>query len=172
MSIVLIVKIVMDVPWNPQHRSCIYESFWTRDSPALFTNLSRNKNREFIQLPLFWLSSIINLIADWNNSLNIRGVYFKILKTTPHRILIYVYRKNRLLQDLSCPKVISFLAEIGYIKLEILIRVWIFYHCGFKFHGLSPWNWIISELSIWGCWRIYQPSGERLYPLRILEGLL
>lgn len=57
---------------------------------------------------------IINLIADWNNSLNIRGVYFKILKTTPHRILIYVYRKNRLLQDLSCPKVICFLAEIGY----------------------------------------------------------
>lgn len=57
---------------------------------------------------------LVDQINDWNNSLNSRGVYFKILKTNASRVLIYVYRKNRLLRDLSCPRAESFLTEIGY----------------------------------------------------------
>lgn len=72
------------------------------------------KTGSLFSYPFSDYRQIINLIADWNNSLNFRGVYFKILKTSPRRVLIYVYRQNRLLHDLSCPKVMSFLAEIGY----------------------------------------------------------
>lgn len=57
---------------------------------------------------------LIDEIAVWNNSLNVRGVYFKILKTNASRVLVYVYRKNRLYHDLSCPKVRIFLNNIGY----------------------------------------------------------
>ncbi|WP_414731974.1 DUF3793 family protein [Acetobacterium carbinolicum] len=57
---------------------------------------------------------LINQITNWNNTLNTRGVYFERLKTNRNRVLLYVYRKNRLNCDLSCPKVERFLNKIGY----------------------------------------------------------
>lgn len=53
-------------------------------------------------------------ISDFNALLNSRGVYFEILKTNASRVLIYVYRRNHLVADLSCPKVNTFLQNIGY----------------------------------------------------------
>jgi len=62
---------------------------------------------------------LIDEITEWNHSLNSRGVYFEILKINASRGLIYVYRKKRLLHDLSCSKVRCFLDEIGYPTDEI-----------------------------------------------------
>jgi len=55
-----------------------------------------------------------NQILALNTALNPRGVFIKILNKNTNRVLIYVYRKNRLAGDLLCPMVQIFLKNIGY----------------------------------------------------------
>lgn len=64
-------------------------------------------------------AELINEINNWNRALNDRGVFLKILKKNQSRVLIYLYRKRRLSDDLSCPKVASFLKQIGYPSGDI-----------------------------------------------------
>ncbi|AFA50025.1 DUF3793 family protein [Acetobacterium woodii] len=59
-------------------------------------------------------SELRQQVSYWNDLLNKRGVMLKILKQNERRALIYVYRQKRLVKDLSCPRVQSFLKEIGY----------------------------------------------------------
>ncbi|MGN0712072.1 MAG: DUF3793 family protein [Anaerovoracaceae bacterium] len=53
-----------------------------------------------------------------------RGVNLEILKEREKSLLLYVYRKNRLQHDLSCPMARSFLEQQGYKhgKIENTVR--------------------------------------------------
>lgn len=81
--------------------------------------LAGMKTGNLFSYPVTDYCQLIDEITTWNNSLNFRGVYFEILKINASRVLIYVYRKNRLFHDLSCPKVRRFLDETGYPTDEI-----------------------------------------------------
>ena len=41
-------------------------------------------------------------IEEENEKLNNRGVFVEVLRRSEHKALVYVYRKKRLQQDLSC----------------------------------------------------------------------
>ncbi len=55
-----------------------------------------------------------DVLRKWNISLSDKGVAMIALRTDESRALIYVYRKNRLRQDLSSPKIRCFLQNNGY----------------------------------------------------------
>lgn len=53
-------------------------------------------------------------IAQKNNLLNEKGIYFRILKVCKASALIYVYRKKQLQQVLANGEIQDFLSEYGY----------------------------------------------------------
>lgn len=53
-------------------------------------------------------------LQDVNRELNGKGVYVDILRISEYRVLLYVYRRNRLEQDLLKPGVMEFLRKYGY----------------------------------------------------------
>ena len=53
-------------------------------------------------------------LEDANEKLNEKGVYVDILRINEYRVLLYVYRKKRLEQDLLKPGVMEFLRKYGY----------------------------------------------------------
>lgn len=58
-------------------------------------------------------------IYECNKLLNIKGVYFVLLRVKDNRALIYVYRKKYLKEILTRRDVISFLWENGYRNFDI-----------------------------------------------------
>lgn len=72
------------------------------------------KTGNLFSYPFTDYCQLVDQLVDWNDALNERGVYLEILKINASRVLIYVYRKSRLIRDLSCPRVASFLQDIGY----------------------------------------------------------
>ncbi|WP_312091825.1 DUF3793 family protein [Aminipila sp.] len=54
-----------------------------------------------------------------NDKLSSRGVNIEILVERKNSLLLYVYRKNRLSCDLSCPLARSFLEKQGYASVDI-----------------------------------------------------
>lgn len=55
-----------------------------------------------------------NSIQKLSKVLNKRGIYVEELCKRERSVLLYVYRRNKLLVDLSCPMVREFLEEQGY----------------------------------------------------------
>lgn len=61
----------------------------------------------------------INDIKIRNNMLNSKGIFVKILKINEDFALVYVFRKNKLIQTLKRNEIREFLKERGYISMEI-----------------------------------------------------
>lgn len=59
------------------------------------------------------------VVAIWNNTLNQKGVKATILNCANNRVLIYVYRPAKLLQELSHSATKKFLRKCGYIDLNL-----------------------------------------------------
>lgn len=59
-------------------------------------------------------------IAIWNYFLNPRDVYLELFNRSEGKVLIYVYRKNRLLRDLLRPEASRFLESLGYNVQELI----------------------------------------------------
>ena len=53
-------------------------------------------------------------IEEENKKLNNRGVFVEVLRRSEHKALVYVYRKKRLQQDLSCEGACILLKNCGY----------------------------------------------------------
>nr|WP_319487742.1 DUF3793 family protein [uncultured Caproiciproducens sp.] len=53
-------------------------------------------------------------LQKWNHALNPRGVALTILQQDKGRNLVYVYRPNKLANDLACADLKDFLSSIGY----------------------------------------------------------
>lgn len=60
-----------------------------------------------------------DVLRKWNKSLSDKGVAMIALRVMDSRALIYVFRKNRLRQDLSCPEIRRFLQSNGYAGTNI-----------------------------------------------------
>lgn len=54
------------------------------------------------------------LISLWNEYLSPKGVTVTVLRLTPSKAMLYVYRKNKLKKDLSRAGVDTFLKDCGY----------------------------------------------------------
>lgn len=63
-------------------------------------------------------------MKEWNRRLGPKGVSLCILRQTPQTVLIYVYRRSRLQEDLQRPGVFQLLSRYGYqeIKVDSAIR--------------------------------------------------
>ncbi len=73
---------------------------------------------------LFWYScsdetGLKKQISYWNGLLNPKGVYIVIFRQVHCRALVYVYRKERLRQELARKDVNSFLDEYGYGESDV-----------------------------------------------------
>ena len=53
-------------------------------------------------------------VRQWNRTLNSKGVYAVIMRCREGRVLIYVYRRAKLLHDFSGTEVRRFLKKFGY----------------------------------------------------------
>jgi hypothetical protein len=60
-----------------------------------------------------------NTIDQLNSCLNQKGVYMEVLFEREKSLLVYVYRKNKLSCDFSCPMIKNFLKEQGYTSTDI-----------------------------------------------------
>ena len=60
------------------------------------------------------LEKLKNQTQDLNAILNLKGIMIKILKCTDNKALIYVYRPNKLINDLLNNEARRFLKEAGY----------------------------------------------------------
>lgn len=58
-------------------------------------------------------------IDYWNEKLNVKGIYVKVLKEKNDRALVYVYRKQRLMEDWLKPGAKQFMECCGYTVNEI-----------------------------------------------------
>ena len=63
---------------------------------------------------LFWE------LQDVNEKLNGKGVYIDILRAKEDRVLLYVYRKERLERDLLKPGIPEFLRRYGYESSQLI----------------------------------------------------
>lgn len=59
------------------------------------------------------------VLREWNRKLSDKGVAVIMLRVKDSRALIYVFRKSRLKQDLSCPEIKCFLQNNGYAGTNI-----------------------------------------------------
>ncbi|TYC86658.1 DUF3793 family protein [Acetobacterium wieringae] len=76
--------------------------------------LAGMKTGNLFSYPFTSYCQLAEQLEQCNNTLNARGVYLEVLRINASRVLIYVYRQSRLLKDFSCPRVDSFLQDIGY----------------------------------------------------------
>lgn len=60
-----------------------------------------------------------DVLRKWNRSLSDKGVAAITLRVKDSRALIYVFRKNQLRRELSCPEIKHFLQDNGYIGTNI-----------------------------------------------------
>ncbi|OOB80542.1 MAG: hypothetical protein BEN19_04405 [Epulopiscium sp. Nuni2H_MBin003] len=65
------------------------------------------------------IMDIENEVERLNKLLNIKGIFFRILRTRDNIALIYVYRKSKLRDTLNCKHVRGFLETYGYEKFQI-----------------------------------------------------
>ncbi len=110
-------------------------------------------------------------IISLNSVLNAKGVSIRVLYCSSERALIYVYRPDKLMQDVSDTKVSSYLTSIGYngksedeLLKELSKRV---YSCGGFPHEIGlflgyPIDDVIGFIEnkgknfmCCGCWKVY-----------------
>lgn len=60
------------------------------------------------------LTTLQNELQQLNEEFNHKGLYFEVLRYRAKTVLLYVYRKNRLVQDLKDEKTKQLLHEAGY----------------------------------------------------------
>lgn len=65
------------------------------------------------------VARIDRTVKELNEKLNVKGVTVKIVKETKERILVYVYRKDKLMEEWSKPGVLSFMKKQGYETLDV-----------------------------------------------------
>lgn len=62
-------------------------------------------------------------VRQWNRTLNSKGVYAVIMRYREGRVLIYVYRRAKLLHDFTGTEVRRFLKKFGYER-KICRKCW------------------------------------------------
>ncbi len=121
-------------------------------------------------------SDLIAHVKEWNVQLNYKGVFVKALKIQKNRALIYVYRRDKLAEDLKKEGVAEFLKMYGYVddNINAAIRILNKHLCGQEdfpheiglFLGY-PLGDVIGFIEnrgknpkCTGCWKVYCDVGE------------
>lgn len=135
---------------------------------------------------LFWFScpdpeEACRAVEGWNGIFLEKGVRLDIMKTHRNRMLLYVYRENRLEKDLTQPEAERILKSCGYPKggltnilsrlKERLLNNRDFPHEIGLFLGYpveDVWGFIVNEgknFCCSGCWKVYcnQCEKEKLF---------
>ncbi|MBE6885455.1 MAG: DUF3793 family protein [Ruminococcaceae bacterium] len=76
--------------------------------------LARLKTANLFRLPFDRQEDADAFLAPWNALLGERGVELTVLSRDETGMLVYVFRRERLRQDLAAPGVPPFLADYGY----------------------------------------------------------
>ena len=90
------------------------QSLITHSAP----HFGRSENRQLILLFLLFRAELEAQLSRCRLALQDKGVRIRILRRTPDRALLYVYRPAKLAQDLQKPGVPEFLAQMGYPSLN------------------------------------------------------
>lgn len=117
-------------------------------------------------------------IDKWNGKLNSKGIYLSVLSQKDGKTLIYVYRKNKLIRDLSQMNVRNFLNDCGYKLINILDAIkYLVYRIDkcekfpheiglFLGYPISDVKGFIENLGrnskCVGCWKVYSDEFEAL----------
>lgn len=59
------------------------------------------------------------VLREWNKRLSDKGIAMLALREADNRALIYVFRKNRLREELCCPQIRKFLRNSGYEGFDV-----------------------------------------------------
>ena len=94
-----------------------------------------------------------DMAAAWHAALSPRGVTVRVLRQCPRTgaVLVYVYRPARVARLLAAPHMLDFLAGEGYTP------------------GTADERF--SGLPAGGCHRVHPKPRQKLYRMRLLEGL-
>ncbi|PYG86806.1 uncharacterized protein DUF3793 [Ruminiclostridium sufflavum DSM 19573] len=117
-----------------------------------------------------------NQINEFNKILNPKGVFITLLRKNAEKALIYVYRRNRLENDMSNVEVKEFLEGNGYIFDDTcsfiselssrLCRSEAFPHeiglfLGYPLHDVKAFIENSGKnCKCIGCWKVYSDEGE------------
>ena len=113
------------------------------------------------------------MAAAWHAALSPRGVTVRVLKQCPRTgaVLVYVYRPARVARLLAAPHMLDFLAGEGYTPGtadELLDQLAERLCCEGDFpHEIG----VFSGLPAGGCHRVHPKPRQKLYRVRLLEGL-
>lgn len=120
--------------------------------------------------------TLLCFLLLWNKNLNPKGVYLKLMKAAGNRALIYVYRKNKLREDLKDERTKDCLEKLGYsterveevlnhLKRRICTMEEFPHEIGF-FLGYPPQDVLGfiehggKNFKICGCWKVYSDVDE------------
>ncbi len=65
------------------------------------------------------VSELENAVSRWNKELSVKGISVTVLRRRENTALIYVYRAEKLAEDLSRPGVARFMKRHGYENTDI-----------------------------------------------------
>lgn len=81
--------------------------------------LARIKTGNLINCCFNCIEELKTQIENVNSVLNLKGVYMRLLRTTFNKALIYVYRPDKLMNDLMDNDVRNLLRENGYFVFDV-----------------------------------------------------
>lgn len=81
--------------------------------------LASIKTGNLFTIPYSDVENLNGLVTKWDNILKVKGVSLAILRHREGRALIYVYRRNKLSDDLQKSGVQAFLKYCGYSYTEV-----------------------------------------------------
>ena len=111
------------------------------------------------------------MAAAWHTLLASRGVTVRVLKTCPvtGAVLVYVYRPAQVAAILQRGDVQDFLQSEGYNPGRVYARAAL--PAALLRGGLPPRNRRVLGLPAGRCHRLHSKPRQKLYGLRLLEGL-
>lgn len=141
--------------------------------------LARIKTANLFSCSCKSVKALFCFLAYWNNELNPKGVYLRLMKLHEGRALIYVFRKEYLIKDLSCQQAKKHLEAFGYdseklddvdevintLKKRICKGEEFPHEIGF-FLGYPPKDVVGfienngKNFKISGCWKVYDDVGQ------------
>lgn len=138
--------------------------------------LARIKTANLFSCAYSDTKTLIYFLIYWNKNLNPKGVYLKLMKASGNRVLIYVYRKNKLREDLKDERTKDCLEKLGYsterveevlnhLKRRICTMEEFPHEIGF-FLGYPPQDVLGfiehggKNFKLCGCWKVYSDVKE------------
>lgn len=131
------------------------------------------KTGNMFQVPVSSVDLLNKQLKKFNNELNSKDIYVRILKKTKEKALIYIYRKSKLQEDLQNEDSMKILMQFGY-KRNQTVEQHIFHlqsrvkqslkfphevglFLGYPAHDVDGFISLGSKGCVYsGCWKVYR----------------